>query len=176
MDASGYSDMGLDDNPWACDMRPMLKAADILKILKERGVTQQQIADALGITQPNANRLYLKPGASDKKGKAIKPRGLYHDEALTLIDRFGLQEPPVPPAASAALNERVAELFVLHVADRLGLRVSPEDERVQDIALDLKALAQHVADPRVSGSLEKIEGFLQGLAAQASGRRSPKSA
>ena len=165
-DASAYSDMGLDDDPWACDMRPMLKAADILEILRTRKITQQQIADVLGITQPNANRLYAK----------VKPRGLYHDEALTLIERFELQEPPVPPAASAALNERVAELFVFHVADRLGLKLDRQDERVPDIALDLKALAQLVADPQVSGSLEKIEGFLQGLAVRARGRRAPKSA
>jgi len=61
----------------------MKNATTILDALARRGVTQKQIADAIGITQPNANKLY-RP---DRNGKL---RTLSYDEGRELIDRFGL--------------------------------------------------------------------------------------
>ncbi len=64
---------------------PMKDAATILDALVRRGVTQKQIAEAIGITQPNANKLY-RP---DRNGKL---RTLSYDEGRTLIERFGLAD------------------------------------------------------------------------------------
>jgi predicted XRE-type DNA-binding protein len=74
----------------------MKDAATILDALVRRGVTQKQIADAIGITQPNANKLY-RP---DRNGKL---RTLSYDEGCTLIARFGLADDAMA-ADHTALN------------------------------------------------------------------------
>ena len=51
----------------------MKDATTILDALARRGVTQKQIADAIGITQPNANKLY-RP---DRNGK-LRTLSLIH--------------------------------------------------------------------------------------------------
>jgi len=74
----------------------MRNAATLLEALTRRGITQKQIADAIGITQPNANKLY-RP---DRNGKL---RTLSYDEARILIERFDLSDDAIG-ADHAAIN------------------------------------------------------------------------
>lgn len=75
----------------------MKDATTILDALVRRGVTQKQIAEAIGITQPNANKLY-RP---DRNGRL---RTLSYDEGRTLIERFDLADMAAEDADATAFN------------------------------------------------------------------------
>jgi antitoxin component HigA of HigAB toxin-antitoxin module len=126
---------------------PMLSTDELLRLLAERGVRKAAIARVLGIDPAGVTRLY----SGD--------RGLYLDEARKLVDAFKL---PVD-SATPPLTTPIARLLVLHGAETLGVAISPDDPRVQELALDFRAFSMFATDPRVRESTSAVEGFFQGL-------------
>lgn len=124
----------------------MLGAADLLKLLKDRGVTQAAIGRCLGLPSPRISEMY--------KGE----RRLQLDEAKKLVESFGVDEAAISP-----LSEPVARALAIYAAETLGLQASPEDERVEELAQELRAFSEFAVDPRVRDSVESIQGFLRGL-------------
>lgn len=136
----------------------MRSTSDILAALKDKGVTHERIGVVLGITTPNATKLY------NPASKTGKPRKLSYDEGLKLIEEFGLSE---APANLEPLSEPVARLVVLHVANVLG--ASPSADVLDELAQDVAAFSEFVADPHARQSAEQVTGFLRAL-------RSPRRA
>jgi DNA-binding transcriptional regulator LsrR (DeoR family) len=132
----------------------VLRQSDILAELTARGINQGQIAEALGIARPNANKLF---NPATKTGKT---RTLTYDEGVTLIERFNLDQPddvPVEPMAVPA-----ARLAVQYVAQQLGVRIDPDDERVEDLAQDIRAYSEFVAAARIGENQDRAQGWLDG--------------
>lgn len=86
----------LDEIDWTVHAVEMRTSREILDELKARGITQGEIAEVLRVKQPNVATLY-------NPGKNGKPRRLGYDEAIALIDKFGLDADeagePKPPSA-----------------------------------------------------------------------------
>ena len=142
--------------------RTMLRQADILTELAARGIKQGEIADALGITRPNANKLF-KPAA-----KTGKTRSLTFDEGVTLIERFGLDKPDDSPVE--AMGVRAARLVVQYVAQQLGVKIDPDDGRVEDLAQDIRAYSEFVATAHVGDNQDRAQGWLDGRRSRSLGR------
>lgn len=133
----------------------MENAADILAALRERGVTQKQIARVLGVRQPNAATLYTP-------GKNGSTRKLGYDEAIKLIREFGLvaaHEPTLPsPEPWLPSEETLAQLMAF------AMNVAPEDdgklEELRDcatgIATGLRWLAKDPANADDPGFLKAV--------------------
>jgi len=79
--------------------RDVESSAEFLERLRQAGVTQKQIAEALGIAQPNAATLYTP-------GKNGKLRKLGWDEGAVLASAFKVE--PVAGAAVAAESQPVS--------------------------------------------------------------------
>ena len=140
----------------------MLRQSDILAELIVRGITQGEIADALGIARPNANKLF-KPAA-----KTGKTRTLTYDEGVMLIERFGLDRPEPAPVEPMAVP--VARLAVQYVAQQLGVKIDPDDERVEDLAQDIRAYSEFVASAQVGENRDKAQGWLDGRRSRSQAR------
>jgi hypothetical protein len=123
----------------------VLDTDQLLARLEEKGVRNVDIARALGL--PDSRVPEIKR----------KERALKLDEAVKLVRAFGLEQgqtvAPLPPA--------VSRLVVRYVAESLG--ASPEDEHLADLAEDLRAFSEFVADPKVRRSLEAAESFFQAM-------------
>lgn len=132
----------------------MLSAAEILNALRDRGVSQADICRVLDLKSSRVAEMY---NAVD--GKPGIHRRLHLDEARKLVEAFGLESAePVSP-----LSEQVARLVVLHVAQAFGVQARPDDERVEETALTIRAFSQFAADPAVRDSEEAVTGFFQGF-------------
>jgi len=149
-----YTTFALAHRGTAVHHNGMLSSDEILAKLKANGVTHERIAAVLGVTTPNATKLY------NPAGKTGKPRRLAYDEAVKLIEKFELTEAvkPIGP-----LSEPVARLLVQYVASRLGVKVSPEDPQVGELAQDIQAFSEFAAEPHVRESSDKAIGFFQAL-------------
>jgi antitoxin component HigA of HigAB toxin-antitoxin module len=123
----------------------MLGADELLKILEQRGVTRAEISRVLNLPSSRVSEMYT--------GK----RRLQLDEAKTLVEKFGIEEGVNP------LSVPIARLLILYGADSLGVPLSPEDPRVEELARDFRAFSMFAADPRVRESTEAVEGFFRGL-------------
>lgn len=124
---------------------PVLGASELLSLLRERGVSNADIARTLGLPSSRVSEMYA--------GK----RRLQLDEAKRLVEEYKIEETINP------LNGPIARLLVLHAAARLGARVHPEDPEVEELAQDFQALSRFAANPKVRGNVDAFEGFLQGL-------------
>ncbi len=124
----------------------MFSTAELLDELRERGVRQADMARALDLPTSRIAEMY--------SGK----RGVRLDEAKTLVEAFGLDEgPQVPP-----ISEQTARLLILHVANTLGQPLSPEDDRVQELALDFQAFSKFARAHLPAPSPDATSGFLYG--------------
>lgn len=123
----------------------VLSTQDILQRLSQRNVKRARIAEAIGLPAPRITEMY--------KGD----RRLYHDEAVKLVEAFGLDDRP-------ALSEPVARLLVLHTLNQLALPVDPESEQVQELALDFRAFSEFAASPGARENLAALDAFLRGRA------------
>lgn len=112
--AIDHTNFALDASVYALQSGFVQSATEILGRLESKGVTRQQIADALGITQPNASKLY-QPAA-----KTGKPRQLSYDEAVILIQRFKLEQ------SVTSISEELLTPIVDEIAMRLARRPVPE--------------------------------------------------
>lgn len=123
----------------------MLNTDQLLEQLKANNVRNVDIARVLELPDSRV------PEIRDKR------RALKLDEAVRLVEAFGLesnQTPPQPPAA-------IFRLVVRHVAVRLGVPLS--DQMLADLAEDIRAFSSFVADPKVRRSVEMAEGFFHAL-------------
>lgn len=137
--------------------RGVESSAEFLERLRLAGVTQNQIAEALGIGQPNAATLY-------KPGKNGKLRKLGWDEGAILAAKFDLEPTPerviagdqqpvsadlLAPLMSALLplvpktgaTERSARVLSEVLAYGLELLRRPDATRASDDALEVAARA-----------------------------------
>jgi transcriptional regulator with XRE-family HTH domain len=135
---------------------------EILTELLARGITQVQIAEALGIARPNANKLF-NPAA-----KTGKKRVLSYDEGVTLIEKFELDRPDDAPVEPMAVP--VARLAVQYVAQQLGVKIDPDDERVEDLAQDIRAYSEFVAAAQIGENPDRAQGWLDGRRSRLPGR------
>lgn len=123
----------------------VLDTDGLLALLEERGVRNVEIAKALGL--PDSRVPEIKR----------KERALKLDEAVKLVRAFeleqALQAPPLPPA--------VTRLIVRYIAQELG--ISPDDNRLEELAEDLRAFSEFVADPKVRRSLDAAGSFFQAM-------------
>ena len=141
----------------------VLSAQDILDRLKAAGITHERIARVLGVSTPNATRLY---NPDPKTGKCRK---LGYDEGVSLVVEFGLEdshdETPIEPMAVP-----VARLAVQYVAQQLGAKIDPDDERVEDLAQDIRAYSEFVAAAQIGDNQERAQGWLDGRRSRTLGR------
>ncbi|HYI43692.1 MAG TPA: hypothetical protein VD768_08740 [Sphingomicrobium sp.] len=125
----------------------MVGADELLAALRERGVKNADIARVLDLPSSRVAEMYT--------GK----RRLQLDEAKRLVEHYGIEDRLNP------VSVPVARLLVLYVADGLGLKLPPEDPRVEELALTVRAFSEFAADPQVRESAEAAVGFLRGVAA-----------
>ena len=96
-----------------------------------------------------------------------KDRALKLDEAVKLVQAFGLEQ----DQAALPLTDQVLRLVVRYVALEVGAQVGGDDPRLEELTADLRAFSAFVADPKVRRSVEASEGFFQAMRL-----RRPKSA
>jgi hypothetical protein len=86
-----------------------------------------------------------------------KPRELKYDEGVKLIRAFGLeQSQPAPPPQPPILR-----LAIRHIAKQL--QAPAKESQIVELAEDLRAFYEYVANPKVQRSLQAAEGFFQAL-------------
>lgn len=144
----------------------MLSQEDILSQLSARGITQGDIGAALGINRTNANKLF------NPVAKTGKTRSLTWDEGVALIETFGLDrseetaEPGELDASDdtppALMGVQAARLVVQYVAQQLGVKIDPDDGRVEDLAQDIRAYSEFVASAQVGENPDRAQGWLDG--------------
>ncbi len=133
----------------------MDKQEALMIALRERGVKQEEIARVLGIAQANVSKLY------NSVSKTGKPRKLSYDEGVALINAFGL-DPQNDSAPIEPMSVPVARLAVQYVAQQLGVRIDPDDQRVEDLARDIQAYSELAAASQIGDNLDEARGWLRG--------------
>lgn len=125
--------------------RRVLDTDELLARLDARGVRNIQIAKALGL--PDSRVPEIKQ----------KTRALKLDEAVKLVRAFGLEQ----DFQASPLPSSITRLVVRYVALELG--VEPTNQQLADLARDVQAFGEFVADPKVRSSVEAAEGFFRAL-------------
>jgi transcriptional regulator with XRE-family HTH domain len=135
----------------------MLSSRELLDLLDARGVAQADMARALKLPSSRISEMYA--------GK----RQVKQDEAKRLVEAFHVDEgASVPP-----ISEQTARLLILHVANTLGQPLSPNDQLVQELALDFQAFSKFARAHLPAPSPEATAGFLY---ARRADRPAPKRA
>lgn len=132
----------------------VLGSKEILGELERRGVEKKDIARVLGVDASQITRLFSTEG---------KPRKLQHDEAVRLVEEYGLEQGP----DALPVHPALLRLLVHHVAATLGLPLELEDPRVATVTVDLAALAVFVRDPSVKDLVEAAEMYFRALRTRA---------
>jgi hypothetical protein len=125
---------------------PVLDTDELLARLKDKGVRNIDIANALGL--PDSRIPEIKR----------KERKLTLDEGAKLVRAFGLEP---SPEAVEPLPGPVLRLVVRYLAEELGSR--PEEGALEELTADVRAFAEYVADPKRRQSLDAAEAFFQAL-------------
>lgn len=124
----------------------MLGTRELLERLDARKIVRAEIARVINVAPARVTEMF-------KGARAIKL-----DEAKRLVEHYGLDEDdPI-----TALSEPVSRLLVLHVARALKAHVSPEDQRVEELAQDLRAFSRFASDRQDEVSSDMASGFLRG--------------
>lgn len=134
----------------------MFGTDQLLEALAARGISQVEIARVLHLPSSRISEMYA--------GK----RQVKLDEAKKLVDAFGLEDQPSTPP----INEQIARLLILHVANQLGVSMPLPDELVQELALDFQAFSRFARAHLPAPSPEATLGFLAG---RRSDREPPKA-
>lgn len=125
----------------------------LLALMRERDIRNKDIAAALKLSPSRITELYN--GGRD----------LSLDEAVTLVETFGLDQPQAPQQSPAppvsALPASVARLIVQYLANELNAQDNPD--LLAELAEDVRAFAQYVTDPKVRDSVEAAEAFFQAM-------------
>jgi hypothetical protein len=133
----------------------VLTTRDILTALREKGVPNSQIADALDLDASRVTELYWNIDENPKG----KPRKLSHDEAVKLVQVYGLE----PGQRATPLPLQMLRLVVRHVATKLGVPPARTEAQMADLAKDLLAFSEFVSEPRVRRSIDSAEDFFQAM-------------
>lgn len=124
------------------ELQAKLDAGEIMK---------KDIAEAMGVGPNRVSELF---GSG-------RGRGLRHDEAVRLVERFRLEQ----AQAASPLAPEICRLLVRYLAARLGVQLADDDPRLADLTTTFRAFSQFASDPRVRGSVEATRGFLQAIEA-----------
>ena len=127
----------------------MMTTGELIAALEGKGISNTQIARALNIG--NSRVTELKQGS----------RKLKHDEAVRLVERFGLESQSSQPAMP--LPPAVIRLVAGHIANALGVDADPDSPQMQELVADLAAFSRFVADPQVRESIAAAEGFFRAM-------------
>lgn len=125
--------------------------AELQKKLDAKEITKTQIAKVAGIGNNRVSELF---------GSGTGRR-LLHDEAVKLVDGFGLERPPVqevPP-----VSPRILRLVVQYVAAELGVPPEERQEQLAELAEDVRAFGELLRDPKYRDSPEMAEMFFQAI-------------
>lgn len=125
----------------------MFTTRELLDRLERRGIKKSQVARLLGVSPSRVTEMH-------KGERAIKL-----DEAARLVSEFELEEQPSPKLPP--LPAPIARLVVAYVAAELGL--AGNSDQIEEIAQDIRAFAEFVADPSVRESLDAAETFFQAM-------------
>jgi hypothetical protein len=131
----------------------MLTTTEILRELEARNIPKTEIARVAGVGKSRVTELFEAIAHEPKN----KPRKLSHDEAVRLVEGFGLEQ--APPASP--LPVQVCRLLARHVGRKLGVPLPDDDARLTDLTKDLRAFSRFVSDPQVRQSIEAAEGFFR---------------
>jgi len=132
---------------------------DFLDRLRAAGITQEQIAKVLGVSQPNAATLY-------KPGKNGKLRMLKWDEGAKLIKAFGdeIGEPSTEaapsPISEELLSPIVEEIVAQAQSGKPGSSVRPLAEALS------RYLRQLAASPAIHASPDALAAVAQAVSAR----------
>lgn len=126
-------------------------SSEILDRLKRKGVTQQQIADVLGVAQPNVSTLYAQ-------GKNGKPRQLKWDEGVKLIEEFGLGE---ADREEVGVSEELLEPMVEEILD-MAKRPGGSEVRLLASAL-ARYLRQITRSPAIRENRDALKAVAQAV-------------
>lgn len=122
--------------------------AELLAALEAKGVRPSAMARALDLPSSRISEIRRKDG---------KTRDLSYDEGVKLIHAFGLEQ----SLEAVPLPSSILRLAVRHIA--LKLKVPATEAQIADLAEDLRAFSEYVANPKVRQSVEAAEGFFQAL-------------
>ena len=125
----------------------MFDTDELLARLEQKGVRNIDIARALGL--PDSRVPEIKR----------KDRSLKLDEAVKLVRAFGLEQ----DQAQQALPVSVLRLAIRYIALELDVPLEGKEDRLEELAADLRAFSAFVADPKVRSSVEASEGFFQAM-------------
>jgi hypothetical protein len=123
----------------------VLDTDELLHRLEARGIRNVDIARVLGLPDSRI------PEIRDKR-RAIKL-----DEGAKLTRAFALE----PAHKADPLPASVVRLLVRYMAAELHAETS--EEHLADLAEDVRAFAEFVADPKVRSSVEAAEAFFQAM-------------
>lgn len=150
------------------DCGQMLTADEILQAINQRGVTRTELASVLGISQPNATRLYTPDGRTGKK------RALGYEEGRMLVQKYHLEDDAADTETEAAIfNEELLVPIVQEIAAQAGA------QRPETIARPLaSALSRYleliVGRPAIHANPDALEAVAQSVSPPA--RRSKRQA
>jgi hypothetical protein len=123
----------------------VLDTDELLGRLEARGVRNVDIARVLGL--PDSRVPEIK----------TKRRALKLDEGAKLVRAFGLE----PDQAPNPLPASIVRLLVRYIAEEL--RAETDEAHLADLAEDVRAFAEFVAEPKVRSSIEAAEAFFQAM-------------
>jgi len=138
------------------DCGEMQDAQAILDALDRKGVTREALAQAIGVSQPNATRLYKPDARTNKK------RTLGYDEGRKLIEVFHLEDDAEPEADPHYLNEELLIPIVDEIAAVARQNQSESASRPLAEAL-ARYLRQIVGRPAIHSSRDALEAVAQSV-------------
>jgi transcriptional regulator with XRE-family HTH domain len=126
----------------------MITTVELLAQLKAKNISNADVARTLGLAPSRITEM--------RKGE----RALKLEEAVKLVAVYGLSE-QAPSQRVSPLPAPISRLVVRYLAAELG--ASPTEEQVAELAEDVRAFAEFVADPQVRESLDSAEAFFRAM-------------
>lgn len=127
----------------------VLNTVELLARLDERGIRNVDVAHAINVSPSRVTEI--------KKGE----RAIKLDEAFKLVEAFDLESPQGQPAHP--LPAAVARLVVRYIALETGSPLARSEADLEELAEDVRAFVEFVADPKVRDSVEAAEAFFQAM-------------
>lgn len=150
--ASPYTACMLDVIGFDAHERGVESARALLDRLRGAGVTQEQIAKVLGISQPNAATFY-------NPGKNGKFRQLKWDEGAKLLAEFGME---IEEAERAELSSELLMPIVAEMVRHAQRRQAGSIVRPLAVAL-ARYLRQIAASPTIHANQDALEAVAQAV-------------
>jgi predicted XRE-type DNA-binding protein len=125
--------------------------AELQKKLDAKDITKTRIAEVAGIGKNRVSELF---------GSGTGRR-LLHDEAVKLVEGFGLERPQAPQVAP--VSPQILRLVVQYIAGELGVPLTERQAEVAELAEDVRAFAELLRDPKYRDAPEVAETFFQAM-------------